>query len=93
MEIDTLAIPALLYLGVNLLAAAAFAHDKGLAKRNSWRMSENALLLLALFGPFGAFLSMRVFRHKTQKLKFRLVPLFLVLHGAVIVYLLVNLRL
>lgn len=93
MEIDTIAILALLYLGANLLAAAAFARDKSLAKRNSRRTSENALLLLALFGPFGAFLSMRVFRHKTQKLKFRLVPVFLLLHCALLVYLLVNLRL
>ncbi len=93
MEIDPIAILALLYLGANLLAATAFAHDKSLAKRNSRRTSENALLLLALFGPFGAFLSMRVFRHKTQKLKFRLVPVFLVLHCALLVYLLVNLRL
>lgn len=93
MEIDTIAIPALVYFGVNLLVAAAFAHDKSLAKRNSWRISENVLLLLALLGPFGAFFSMRVFRHKTQKLKFRLVPLFLVLHGALLVFLLVNLRL
>ncbi len=93
MEIDTLAILALLYLGVNLLAAAAFAWDKRLAKRNNWRASENALLLLALFGPIGAFFAMRVFRHKTQKPKFLLVPLFLGLHGVLLVYLLMNLRL
>jgi uncharacterized membrane protein YsdA (DUF1294 family) len=93
MEIDTIAILALLYLGANLLAAAVFARDKRLAKRNSWRTSENALLLLALFGPFGAFFSMRMFHHKTQKLKFQLVSLFLVLHSALIIYLLVNLRL
>jgi len=29
---------------------------------------------------FGAFAAMRLFRHKTQKAKFRLVPLFLCLH-------------
>jgi len=93
MAIDTITILALLYLGANLLAAAAFARDKTLAKRNTWRISENVLLVLALIGPFGAFFSMRFFRHKTQKLKFWLVPLFLILHSTLIVYLVVILRL
>jgi len=56
-------------------------------------MSEGFLLVLAFLGPFGAFLSMQVFRHKTRKLRFLLVPVFLVLHGAAILYLLLILRL
>ncbi len=91
--IDPLTVLAGLYLGLNLVAALAFAYDKAKAKRNTWRTNEGTLLVLAFLGPFGAFLSMQVFRHKTRKLKFFLVPAFLVLHGIIIVYLLLILRL
>jgi len=84
---------AALYLCLNLVAALAFAYDKSRAKRNAWRTSEGILLALAFLGPFGAFLSMQVFRHKTRKLRFFLVPVILVIHGAAILYLLLILRL
>ena len=93
IAIDPLTVLAGLYLGLNLIAALAFAYDKSRAKRNTWRTSEDVLLGLAFLGPFGAFLSMQVFHHKTRKLKFFLVPVFLVLHGAAILYLLLILRL
>ncbi|WP_292415504.1 DUF1294 domain-containing protein [Methanoregula sp.] len=93
MGIDLLTVLAGLYLGLNLVAALAFASDKSRAKRKTWRTSEGALLVLAFIGPFGAFLSMQVFRHKTRKLRFHLVPAFLVLHVAAILYLLLILRL
>lgn len=72
--------PAAIYILVNFVSFAAFYRDKRLAERFAWRTSERKLLILAFFGPFGAFVSMRIFRHKTQKAKFRLVPLFLCLH-------------
>ena len=46
--------------------------------------AESRLLVLALFGPFGAFAAMRAFRHKTQKAKFWLVSLFLCLQVVLI---------
>ncbi|AGB03567.1 putative membrane protein [Methanoregula formicica SMSP] len=90
---DLLSVLAGVYLCLNLIAALAFARDKSRAKRNTWRTSENLLLVLAFLGPFGAFLSMQLFHHKTRKLRFLLVPVFLILHGAVILYLLLILRL
>lgn len=78
---------ALLYLCTNLVAAGDFAWDKWNAARNARRVSENTLLVLAFLGPLGAFFAMQVFRHKTQKMKFRLVPLFLVIHLALFLYL------
>jgi uncharacterized membrane protein YsdA (DUF1294 family) len=81
-----------LYLCVNLIAACAFAWDKRKAKKDTWRTSENTLLVLAFLGPFGAFGAMRLFRHKTRKIKFWLVPFFLVLHLAVIGYLVITCR-
>lgn len=68
------------YLLVNVVSFAAFRRDKRSAERSARRTSERRLLVLALFGPFGAAAAMRIFRHKTQKAKFRLVPLFLCLH-------------
>jgi uncharacterized membrane protein YsdA (DUF1294 family) len=71
----------------NLLAFGAFALDKGKARRSAWRISENTLLALAFLGPAGGFCAMRLYRHKTHTIKFWLVPVFLVLHIAVIAYL------
>jgi uncharacterized membrane protein YsdA (DUF1294 family) len=75
-----------LYLVANLLAFGAFALDKGKAKRTAWRISENTLLALAFLGPVGGFCAMRLCRHKTHKVKFYLVPVFLVIHLVIIVY-------
>ena len=49
-------------------------------------LSERRLLSLSFLGPFGAFAAMRLFRHKTRKRKFLMVPAFLVLHLIIIVY-------
>jgi len=76
------------YILVNAVSFAAFRRDKKLAGRAAWRTPERRLLLLAFFGPLGALAAMRVFRHKTQKAKFRLVPLFLCLHAGIVVLLL-----
>ena len=76
------------YILVNAVSFAAFRHDKRSAERSARRTSERRLLVLALFGPFGAAAAMRIFRHKTQKAKFRLVPLFLCLHVGIVVLLL-----
>jgi len=90
IEIDLIPILIALYLCVNLIAACAFAGDKRKAKNNSWRMSESTLLVLAFLGPFGAFIAMRIFRHKTRKMKFWLVPLFLGIHLALLTYLIIT---
>ena len=68
------------YLLVNVVAFLAYFRDKRLAEKAAWRTPESRLLALAFFGPVGAFAAMQVCRHKTQKPKFRLVPLFLCLH-------------
>ncbi len=77
-----------LYAVLNIVAFFFFANDKRKAKSNAWRTPENLLLLAAAIGPFGAYGAMLLFRHKTRKLKFYLVPVFLILHSAAIVYLL-----
>lgn len=56
-----------------------------MAKRNARRISELALLLLALLGgSVGAWLGMQVWRHKTKHPKFRWgVPMILLLQVAI----------
>jgi uncharacterized membrane protein YsdA (DUF1294 family) len=75
------------YIIINSTAFLAFAYDKHKAQNSGWRIFEGTLLVLAFLGPFGAYGAMLMFRHKTRKIKFYLVPLFLILHIAVMVYL------
>ena len=78
----------LILAAVNLLAFALYGVDKVKAKKGAWRIPAATLLLVAfLGGSVGALLGMEVFRHKTRHAKFRiLVPLFLILHIALAVY-------
>ena len=75
------------YALVNGWAFVTFALDKRKAQANSWRTPENILLVVAFLGPFGSFAAMKMFRHKTRKIKFYLVPVFIVLHCAAILWL------
>jgi len=59
--------------GINLLAFLTFGWDKWAARRDARRVPEARLLLLAaLLGAPGAWLGVRVFRHKTVKTSFRI---------------------
>jgi len=64
-----------------------FGVDKLKSMSGGWRISEARLLLVALFGPFGAYAAMLLFRHKTRKIKFLLVPLFMFIQLGAILYL------
>lgn len=78
------------YAILNGVVFSLYAYDKRKAQKNEWRTPENQLLFFALIGPFGAYTAMKVFRHKTLKTKFLLVQVFLVLHLAVILYLITS---
>ncbi len=71
---------------VNGIALAVFGIDKWQSKKGGWRIPESRLLLIAFFGPFGAYMGMLLFRHKTRKIKFLLVPVFLFLQALLIAY-------
>lgn len=66
----------------NLITFLTMGLDKWKAKRGSWRISEGTLLLMAFFmGGVGSMLGAHVFRHKTQKIKFKiLLPLSLIVN-------------
>ncbi|WP_064579910.1 DUF1294 domain-containing protein [Streptobacillus moniliformis] len=76
-----------LLLTINLFAFIFFRIDKFFAINNISRISEKTLLSLSFLGPFGAIIGMNLFRHKTKKLKFKSVYLFLLLHLLIIYYL------
>jgi uncharacterized membrane protein YsdA (DUF1294 family) len=77
----------LIYLMIlNLISLTIFGVDKLKSISGGWRIPEQQLLLAALFGPFGAYAGMIIFRHKTRKTKFFLVPIFLFIQLALIAY-------
>jgi uncharacterized membrane protein YsdA (DUF1294 family) len=82
MTIVAAAYVAVVFM-LSVVAFALYGLDKRRARSSGRRIPENTLHLLALFGGWpGALLGQRVFRHKTQKLSFRLV-----FWGCVIVHL------
>ena len=87
MDIPSLPVPVILYTGLNILAFAVFTFDKFRAKVMMGRKSEISLLLIAALGPLGALIAMILFRHKTRHGKFILVPVFLILHLILFVWL------
>lgn len=65
-------------IAVNLVSFFAFGWDKRAARRGARRVPEAKLLLFSLpLGAIGAWLGVKVFRHKTVKTSFR-VKLFAV---------------
>ena len=56
---------------MSLITFVAFGVDKRRAVRHQYRISEKALITISLLGGgIGGWLGMRVFHHKTRKLKF-----------------------
>jgi uncharacterized membrane protein YsdA (DUF1294 family) len=59
---------------MSVVAFAAYGIDKRRAVNERQRVPENNLHMFALLGGWpGAWFGQRVFRHKTQKLSFRVV--------------------
>ena len=66
---------------MNLVTFILYGADKAKAMKGKWRIPEKTLLLFAAcFGGLGAFLGMKVFRHKTKHTSFRiLVPMCMII--------------
>lgn len=75
---------------VNSIALVAFGIDKFRSREGGWRIPESRLLLIAFVGPFGGFVGMLLFRHKIRKIKFALVPIFLIGQVLSLIYLYSN---
>lgn len=66
----------------NFITFSQFGIDKAKAKGNKWRIKESTLIWCAfMMGAVGSCLGSKVFHHKTQKAKFKiLLPVALVLN-------------
>ncbi len=61
-------------LTLSVVALALYGYDKLMAKQSGWRVSEKALLTVAVLGgAWGALAGMLLFRHKTRHLRFWLI--------------------
>jgi len=70
---------------VNAAAFILYGVDKIRAVNDAWRIPEKRLLRISLFGPFGGWLGMRMFRHKVKKPKFYVgIPFFAIVQLVII---------
>ena len=77
-----------LYIAVmSIIAIIITVSDKRRAKSGKWRIKESTLLIVsALGGSAAMFITMRLIRHKTKKLKFMLgIPVIFLLQVAAVV--------
>ncbi|MDG6223103.1 MAG: DUF1294 domain-containing protein [Candidatus Bathyarchaeota archaeon] len=89
MNLIQLSIPMFFLIFLNVISLITFGVDKLKSMSKRWRIPESHLLLVAFFGPFGAYVAMLLFRHKIRKIKFLLVPLFVFIQ----LYLIINFQL
>lgn len=81
----------LIYMtAINLCAFVMCVYDKRAAIKRRYRISEKSLFIVSfLGGAAGMFLGMLIVRHKTRHWYFMLfIPLFIIIHVALIVTLL-----
>lgn len=80
------------FAAINLITLLLYYADKQKAKKHLWRIPEATLIAFAFIGgSFGAFAAMRIFHHKTRHPKFYiLVPIFMILHSALILSVIVG---
>ena len=71
---------------INALAFVLMLVDKYKAQNNLWRIPEATLMTIAAIGgSFGAYVGMRICRHKTRHYKFSIgVPIMMVLHSLIL---------
>ena len=78
-----------IYLAVvNVMTFFLYGIDKFKAKHSKWRVSEAALIWMAVLGgSVGAWLGMKVWHHKTQHNKFKYgIPVIMLLQIALMAW-------
>lgn len=56
---------------INIISFLLYGYDKSMAIKGKRRISEYHLLIFSLFGGcIGSIIGMKVFHHKTKKIKF-----------------------
>jgi len=85
IEMVNIYILATIITVLNLGTFVIYAVDKIKAVNHAWRIAEHILLKVSMLGPFGAYLGMKVFRHKVKKPRFYVgVPFFAVIQLIII---------
>lgn len=71
---------------INIVSIALTVYDKYCAVKRRWRIKESTLLLLsAIGGSIGMYLTMHIIRHKTRHIKFMLgIPVILIIQVIII---------
>jgi len=74
---------------INIITFILYGIDKFKAKRGMYRISEKNLFILSILGGgIGAFLGMKLFKHKTRKISFWIVNiLFIIIWIIILIYL------
>lgn len=77
------------FVVINVATFLVYGADKRKAVKNKWRIPENTLVFLAFIGgSAGALAGMKIFRHKTQKAKFKFgIPVIIFLQIMLLIYL------
>ncbi len=90
MRKELLYIAAFYLALISLITAAVTAADKIKAKKGAFRVPENTLIILALFGGSVAeYFTMRLIRHKTLHKKFMVgLPLIIIFQLLLIILIL-----
>ena len=80
------------FIVINLLGFLMMYLDKKKAIKGKWRISEKSLFIVTLLGGgIGTNIGMKLFRHKTKKMKFSIgFPTILIVEIALIIYLLIK---
>ena len=79
LPVNWIHIALIYFAATNVVTFFMYGVDKWKAKRSKWRVSESALIWMAVFGgSLGAWLGMKAWHHKTQHKKFKYgIPLIL----------------
>ena len=68
------------FIIINIITIIIYGIDKYKSIKHKYRISEKTLIILAILGgPFGAFLGMLIFHHKTKKKKFMIIPIIMLI--------------
>lgn len=80
------------FMILNVFTCILYGSDKLRARKGKWRIPEKVLLGCVFWGgSVGALVGMQAFRHKTRHVKFQiLVPFFLIVHIAFVMYIYIN---
>jgi uncharacterized membrane protein YsdA (DUF1294 family) len=86
-------IGAIVIIITNFINCILFGIDKKNSLTNQNRIKESTLILFSLFAPLGGYFGMKIFQHKTKKIKFKvLIMVFIILHilGGILLFNLIS---